>query len=82
MTKFQTLVKAAADWASEASQMLSAADKQAAALADAAVSQDWPLVVCVTINRCQADLCLVNPDGQMQSLITSGMEQHDARRTN
>lgn len=81
-TKFEAVLSAAAAWAAEAAETLTQADSKLASMANAAVAQDWPLVVCVTINRMQADLCLVNPEGQMQPLVTAGMGARDARRAN
>lgn len=81
-TNFEVLLSAAAAWGAEASAMLAKGDSKLSGLADAAITQGWPLVVAVSIDRLQVDLCLINPEGQMQSLVTAGIGAPDARRAN
>jgi len=82
-TDLQNLMRSAAAWATGAVNEVAQSDQKFAALTNAALEQNWPLVVCVTLNRLQVDLCLVNPEGQMQSLQTTRVEAlPDAIRTN
>jgi hypothetical protein len=73
MTEFESLLKSAAVWSQQAAKALEQ-DPTLLHLSNVAVSQNWPLVVCVDLQRMVAHLCLINPVGQMQSLVTAGIE--------
>lgn len=81
-TNLASVLSAAAAWALEASATLANGDSKLSGLADAAVAQGWPLVVAVNIGHMQVDLCLINPEGQMQSLVTAGIGAPDGHRAN